>query len=462
VKPKKPNRAAIGPRKGRQPARAKAPATRRFAARVAAVSATSVVPSKEGADLIHDWNDDGRRPKQPFGFVDETLRDGLQCPSVTDPSIEKKVAILRLMVALGIDAVDIGLPGAGGVVNQHVETLLRVIKEERLPIEPNCAARTVVRDIAPVAEIQQRVGHRLAVSMFIGSSAIRQYAEDWTLDKMLRSSEEALAFARKEGIPISYVTEDTTRARPETIEKLYGLAIDYGAERLIVCDTCGHVTPSGVRNLVRFVQKIVQRKRSKAKIEWHGHMDRGLGVVNSIAAVMAGVDRVHACGLGIGERAGNTPMDLLLVNLKLMGWIDNDLSRLGDYCRAVADAVEVEIPYSYPVFGKDAFETGTGVHASAVIKALKKGDAWLANRVYSGVPSDLFGLSQKIAIGPMSGKSNVDFWLEQRGIARSDALVDAILARAKGSRKLLTDAEIDAIVQQHGGAATPAAAPAAN
>ena len=414
----------------------------------------NLVPSKDGASLIHDWNADGLRPKRRLEFVDETLRDGLQCPSVTDPSIDKKVAILRLMVDLGIQCVDIGLPGAGGVVNQHVETLLRVIKDEKLPIVPNCAARTVVRDIAPVAEIQQRVGHPLAVSMFIGSSAIRQYAEDWTLDKMLKSSEEALAFAKREKIPITYVTEDTTRAHPKTIAALYNLAMDYGAKALIVCDTCGHATPSGVKKLLAYVKSLVAKKRSKAKVEWHGHMDRGLGVVNSIAAFMAGADRVHGTGLGIGERAGNTPMDLLLVNLKLMGWIDNDLSRLGDYCRAVADAVEVKIPYSYPVFGSDAFETGTGVHASAVIKALRKGDTWLANRVYSGVPSDLFGLSQRIAIGPMSGKSNVEFWLEQKKIAKSDALVEAILARAKGSRKLLTDEQLMAIVGASGAAAS--------
>ena len=216
---------------------------------------------------------------------------------------------------------------------------------------------------------------------------------------------------------------------------------------LIVCDTVGHATPSGVRRLVKFVKSLVAKKRSKAKVEWHGHMDRGLGVLNSIAAFAAGADRVHGTGLGVGERAGNTPMDLLLVNLKLMGWIDNDLSRLGAYCRAVSDAVEMPIPVSYPVFGKDAFETGIGVHASAVIKAMKKGDAWLANRVYSGVPSDLFGLSQKIAIGPMSGKSNVEFWLEQRSIAKSDALVDSILAKAKGSRRMLTDEQVMELVK---------------
>jgi 2-isopropylmalate synthase len=410
----------------------------------------AITPSKDGAELIHDWNRDGRRPARKLEFVDETLRDGLQCPSVTDPPIEKKVEILRLMVALGIQSVDIGLPGAGGAVNQHVETLLRVIRDEELPIEANCAARTVVRDIAPVAEIQQRVGHPLAVSMFIGSSAIRQYAEDWTLEKMLKASEEALAFARKERIPITYVTEDTTRARPRNVAALYNLAMDYGAKRLIVCDTCGHATPSGVRRLVRYVKGLVAKRRSKAKLEWHGHMDRGLGVVNSIAAFEAGVQRVHGTGLGIGERAGNTPLDLLLVNLKLMGWIDNDLSRLGEYCRKVAEAVEIQIPYNYPVFGKDAFETATGVHAAAVIKAMRKGDAWLANRVYSGVPSDLFGLEQNIAIGPMSGRSNVEFWLDRHGVERSDALVEAILARAKSSRRLLTDEQVTALVRENG------------
>jgi len=432
----------------REPARrAKAPARARRTA--GAPPRAAAIPSPDATGLIHDWNRDGARPRRTLEFVDETLRDGLQCPSVTDPPIERKIELLRLMVALGIQAVDIGLPGAGGVVNDHVERLLRVIRDEKLPIEANCAARTVVRDIAPVAEIQQRVGHPLAVSMFIGSSAIRQYAEDWTLDKMLKASEEALAFARREGIPISYVTEDTTRAPPKTIEKLYGLAMDHGAKRLIVCDTCGHVTPSGVRRLIAFVQSLVKRKRSRAKLEWHGHMDRGLGVPNSIAAFEAGVERVHGTGLGIGERAGNTPLDLLLVNLKLMGWIDNDLSRLGEYCRKVAAAVEVAIPYNYPVFGKDAFETGTGVHASAVIKAMRKGDAWLANRVYSGVPSDLFGLSQRIAIGPMSGRSNVEYWLEEHGVPASEALIETILARAKSSRRLLTDEQVTGIVRGH-------------
>jgi len=399
-------------------------------------------------ELIYEWNEEPPRPERALEFDDETLRDGLQCPSVTDPTLEQKVEILRLMVALGIPSADIGLPGAGGKVNRHVEELLKVIRDEQLPIEPNCAARTVVQDIAPVVEIGQRVGFPLRVSMFIGSSAIRQYAEDWSLDAMLRHSETALQFARDQGMTFMFVTEDTTRAHPATIDALYSLALDYGAERLCVCDTVGHATPGGVRSLVRFVRKIIERKRATAFLDWHGHMDRGLGVINSIAAFEAGADRVHGTGLGIGERSGNTPMDLLLVNLKLMGWIDNDLSRLADYCHRIAEAVEVSIPYNYPVFGSDAFETGTGVHAAAVIKALEKGDDWLANRVYSGVPADLFGLRQKIRIGPMSGKSNVAWWLREQGLGADERIVQAILQRAKSSRRLLTDEELRAAVAQ--------------
>ena len=402
-------------------------------------------------ELIHDWNDDGDAPCA-IQLVDETLRDGLQCPSVTDPTLDEKIEILRLIAALGIQSADIGLPGAGGVVSEHVTRLLEVIRDEELGIDANCAARTVVQDIEPVVEINQRVGYPLEVAMFIGSSSIRQFAENWTLEQMLSHSEKALKFAKSNGLSVMFVTEDTARAHPKTIDALYGLALEHGAERLVVCDTVGHITPSGVRRLIEHVRRLIEKKGAKAQIDWHGHMDRGLGVINSLAAIEAGADRVHATALGVGERAGNTPMDQLLVNLRLMGWIDNDLSRLGEYVHAVARAVEVEIPYNYPVFGSDAFETGTGVHAAAVVKAHRKGDDWLANRVYSGVPADLFGLRQKIGIGPMSGKSNVFWWLEENGLPQDEALVEAILQRAKSSRRLLTEEQIRDVISRQRGA----------
>ncbi|MGH9818382.1 MAG: 2-isopropylmalate synthase, partial [Candidatus Acidiferrales bacterium] len=187
--------------------------------------------------------------------------------------------------------------------------------------------------------------------------------------------------------------------------------------------------------------------------DWHGHRDRGLAIANSLAAVAAGADQIHGAAIALGERVGNTPMDLLLVNLKLMGLIDRDLSRLKEYCEKVAQATRTTIPPNYPVVGRDAFRTATGVHAAAIIKAYKKGDVLLANSVYSGVPSHYFGLEQVIEIGPLSGRSNVVYWLEKRGIPASDELVDRIFAAAKQASQVLTEAELRGLCEDSAAAA---------
>ena len=401
------------------------------------------------SDLIYDWNKAGGAVFPARGKVeldDETLRDGLQSPSVKSPSIEKKLQILHLMEAIGIDSVDIGLPGAGPHVVATVTRLAREIVDSGMKIRPNCAARTVAADIVPIIEISQKVGIPIEVACFIGSSPIRQYAEDWDLDRMLRMSEDAVSLAVREGLPVMYVTEDTTRANPEHIRKMYTTAIRAGARRICVCDTVGHATPNGVRNLIRFVCELVDEVNPEVKVDWHGHQDRGLGVTNALWALEAGAHRVHACGLGIGERVGNTPMDQLLVNLRLLGWIDKDLTKLHEYCSVISEATGVRIPDNYPVVGRDAFRTGTGVHAAAIIKARKKGDDWLADRVYSGVPAEMVGRKQTIEVGPMSGLSNVQCWLEDHGIEPRAELVEAIFRRAKESDHTLRDEEILAVV----------------
>jgi len=393
--------------------------------------------------LIFDWNRIGAPARPPVVMLDdETLRDGLQSPSVRAPSIEQKIRILHLIDGLGIDAVDIGLPGAGPHVAKDVELLAREIVSARLTVRPNCAARTHVNDIRPVAEIAQRTGLRIECATFIGSSPIRQFTEGWTLDWLLRSTEEAVSFAVKEGLDVMYVTEDTTRANPETLRAIYGCAIRAGAKRICVADTVGHATPAGASAVVRFVGQVITESGAEVGIDWHGHRDRDLAVINSIAALDAGATRVHGAALGIGERVGNTPMDLLLVNLVLMGYIERDLHHLEDYCHAVAEACRVTIPDNYPVFGRDAFRTATGVHAAAVVKAWKKGDRELADAVYSAIPASLVGREQEIEVGPMSGKSNVTYWLEKRGIAASDQVVDRVFHRAKSSPTVLTEAEI--------------------
>ncbi|MGQ0612608.1 MAG: LeuA family protein [Planctomycetaceae bacterium] len=405
----------------------------------------------ERGDLIYDWNLHGEhppRPPHPILLNDETLRDGLQSPSAATPPLEEMVTHLHNCAAVGIHALNIGLPGAGPHVVRQVEALAKEIRDADLPLLPNCAARTVRGDIEPIARISQKLGIPIEAATFIGSSQIRMEVEGWTLEFLLRCVREAVSFARGEGLPAMFVTEDTVRASPTIIRALYGAALDLGAERIVVCDTTGHIAPWGVANLLGFIFGLIDEKgaRGKVQVDWHGHMDRGLGVSNNLAALQAGAHRLHGTALGIGERSGNAPLDLTMVNLKLMGWIDNDLRALGRYVAHGAKITGFTIPPSYPVFGKDAFETGTGVHAAAVIKALRRNDPWLANRVYSGVPADEFGLRQKIGVGPMSGKSNVIFWLEAHGYDAEEAIVDEVFLAAKGSRRLLTDEEIEAIV----------------
>ena len=400
-------------------------------------------------DLIHDWNVDGRLmpPAHPFMLDDETLRDGLQSPSVVDPPIAKKRELLHLMSELGVDTADVGLPGAGPRAEADVDALCREIRDAKLPIRANCAGRTIVRDIEPMVRVTDRTGVPIEACLFIGSSPIRQYAEGWDEEFLVRQSVDAIGFAVKSGLRVMYVTEDTTRARPETVRRLYTEAVRAGASRVCVCDTTGHATPDGTRRLIDFVREAVDAAGgSSIGIDWHGHRDRGMGLANCVAAFEAGATRVHGTALGIGERCGNAEMDLLLVNLKLLGWIDRDLTKLGDYCRVAAEALGVPIPDNYPVVGTDAFETATGVHAAAVIKAFKKGDAWLADRIYSGVPAGEFGFRQTIRIGPMSGKSNVIYWLESRGIPADDARIERIITAAKSSDRLLEDAEIQVLV----------------
>jgi 2-isopropylmalate synthase len=401
------------------------------------------------SELIYDWNKNyppGWKPAGPVLLNDESLRDGLQSPSVRDPSIPEKIEILHLMEALGINSLDLGLPGAGARAVEHVTALAREIVSQKMKIRANCAARTHENDIRPIAEIVQKTGLPIEAATFIGSSPIRRFTEGWSDDFLLQTTEKAVKYAAALGLEVMYVTEDTSRCDPETVKRLYSTAISCGARAIVICDTAGHATPMGALALVRFViEEVVKPSGEKIRVDWHGHSDRGLAIANSFAAIIAGANCVHGCAIGLGERVGNTQIDQMLVNLKLMDiaqWVEQDLSKLKQYCQAVSRATGVPIPANYPVVGDDAFRTATGVHAAAIIKAYRKNDVVLANTVYSGVPSHVFGLEQVIDIGPMSGKSNVLYWLEKRGVAATDDLVERIYQRAKSSDHTLSEAEI--------------------
>ena len=394
-------------------------------------------------ELIFDWNTINA-PKIPQGasiqFDDETLRDGLQCPSATDPTLEQKIELIHLMESLGIHTANVGLPGAGSRARDHITALCKEMAP--LKITPNVACRTLVTDIAPVVDLVQATGKPVEVCAFIGSSPIRQFAEGWDLDHIIKLSCDAIRFCVDNDLPCMFVTEDTTRARPEDVRKLFTAAIEAGAKRICICDTCGHANPDGTLGVVSFVTELVRGLGVDVGVDWHGHRDRGMGLINAIAAIQGGATRIHGTALGVGERAGNTELDLLLVNLKMMGLIDNDLSSLAEYTHKASEYVGIPIPTGYPVFGRDAFETGTGVHAAAVIKAFKKGDDWLADRVYSGVPAGIVGLKQVIKVGPMSGRSNVIWVLEQSKVDPTEERISAVLELAKNTSRLLTTEEV--------------------
>lgn len=400
-------------------------------------------------ELIYDWNVMGDTlppPAERVQFDDETLRDGLQSPSVKTPTIEEKLRLLYLMDDLGTDTVDVGLPGAGPLHVEHIMSLGREIRNRRLHIQANAACRTLVADVEPLVRVCDGLGMPIEACTFIGSSPIRRYVEEWSLDTMLRNIEASITFAVQHGLPVMFVTEDTTRADPETLRKLNTVAIECGAKRICLSDTVGHATPTGVKNLIEFAKKIVAATGEDVGIDFHGHNDRGLGVMNALAAASAGATRIHATALGIGERCGNCSMDQLLVNMRLLGWIENDVSKLRSYTVLAGRATDTSVPVNYPVFGADAFRTQAGVHAAAVIKAFRRGEDWLANRVYSGVPADEFGLEQGIEIGPMSGEHNVRYWLEHRRIKPTEETVKAIMGAAKDARRVLNEPEVREII----------------
>lgn len=397
-------------------------------------------PATSREQLIYDWNGVGAPPPPGHARVnDETLRDGLQSPSANDPAIADKLALLHTMERLGIDSVDLGLPGAGGRQVEDCVALAQEIARGQLRIKPNCAARTHPADIDAVARVSERSGMAIEACCFLGSSPVRRFAEGWTVTDLLRRVEASMRHCVQRGLPATFVTEDTTRCDPGTLTLLYRCAVDHGATAVVVADTVGHATPFGVTAVVRHVREVVG---PGVRVDFHGHRDRGMDLANSFAAWLAGADQVHGTALGLGERVGNTPMELLLINQSLAGWIDRDLSALSDYCAGVSRATDVPIPANYPVFGADAFRTATGVHAAAIVKAMNRNDSWLADVVYSGVPASAFGARQRVDVGPMSGKWNVSHWLQEHGIEVTDERVRRVLDAAKQSHKVLTEEEL--------------------
>jgi 2-isopropylmalate synthase len=398
--------------------------------------------------LVYDWNDgraNGWRDRQVL-LLDETLRDGLQSPSAHNPKLEQKLEGLRRMARLGVSAVNLGLPSVSSAARAEALQMLRVIREERLQLLPVCAGRTLPGDVTPILELAEEAGVAIEVSVFVGASPIRWLAEGWDLERVSKLTREAVSLGARAGLPVTFVTEDTTRTPPETLRRLFELAIEQGATRLCLCDTVGTASAEGTTRLVTFARELVQGTGRTIGLDWHGHDDRGLALANALTAVEAGVGRVHATALGIGERVGNTPLELLLANLAFLAGREPDGARLREYSEHFAAALGLAIPENHPLVGVNAFRTATGVHAAAIVKALGQNEA-LADRVYSSVPVSRFSSGHDIMIGYMSGTSNVVHWLRRHSIEPSDLLVTRILERARAANRVLRDDEVLAVVR---------------
>ena len=403
--------------------------------------------------MIHDWNVPERSsgsvaPKQ--SLLDDTLRDGLQNAAVRQPSLEERAELLHRMVAIGVGCVNLGLPGSSPRAFATAERLASEIVREKLALGAACAGRTVEADMHAIVELCQRTGLAVEGHAFVGASAIRAHVEGWDLALLERRTEAALGVLVRAGVPAVFVTEDTTRSEPETLRRLFGVALAAGATRLCLCDTVGHATPVGTRRLVAFTRAFVAEHGGGIAIDWHGHNDRGLALANALEALAAGADRAHATALGVGERVGNVPMELLVLNLALagkspLGGAELDLVPLAEYCRRSAELLAWQIPPNHPLVGENAFRTATGVHAAAILKAQRKG-TWAADHVYGAVPAGALGRRQEICVGAMSGSANVASWLEAHGIEPDEALVKRVLEHARAADHILTDAEIRAIL----------------
>ncbi|MEW6279772.1 MAG: 2-isopropylmalate synthase [Candidatus Eremiobacterota bacterium] len=390
------------------------------------------------ADLIYDWN----RQHGPVAWpaepevLDLTLWEAGHCPEALQPSLADRIDLLHRMGELGINAACVG--SAATTAWPEALALLSEWADSRLTVRPACLCQPEREQLDRVLEAAQGV----SVLLEAGVSPLEEWKGRQHLLHRLEVLRECALYASGHGLTVTVLCPDVAQAPPDFLIALWSTAIQAGASRLALVDSTGFATPPGAARLVQFAREVVRRLGREVGLDWHGYNDRGLALANALTALEAGAQRVHASALGLAERAGCVPLDLLLVNLRLLGAVDRPMEALAGYCQQVAAACKVDVLPNYPVLGQDAFRTGTGVHAAAIVKAERKGFSALADLIYSGVPAGMFGFEQVIEVGPMAGESNVLFWLRKQGLEPTPERVEAIMGLAKSSDHVLTDREI--------------------
>ena len=391
--------------------------------------------------LVYDWNQSEGNPKV-VSLCDETLRDGLEGGVNRLPSLDEKLELLSLAHSSGIGDVMVGFPGQEIAYREALE-ICKGVSAKGLNTRLGLLGRMVEADIEAIDRIRQASGCSVVAHLFIPCSPIRRFVDQWDIDELERLTRLGVRLANQLGLPVNFSPEDTSRAEPKVVEHLCQVAVEEGATEITVCDTVGYLTPLGTSKLVQHLRHFLDTKVGKVRLDFHGHNDRGLALANSLAAVAAGADCIQGTVLGIGERAGNAPLDLVMINLQMQGlWNCDTLVNLKEYCLEVARLCNLSIPDKYPVFGKQSFSTQMGVHASAILKAKRHHNGELATCVYSGVDPNLVGLNYDVQVGPFSGRANVKFLMHQHNITLADEAIDHILEKARTENRILTKTEI--------------------
>ncbi|MDE7432358.1 MAG: LeuA family protein [Lachnospiraceae bacterium] len=400
---------------------------------------------EEKNKYIYEWNDDcffDRRIK----VHDETLREGIQNLG-TDITLKEKKAYIDSISRLPVASICLGYPASSKKIYDEIDLLIPYIQAKKSNISISCAARTTIGDIEPIARLSQKYGCNIKVNAFIGTSQIRQYIEQWDIRHICSLVREAVNYANLNGIETCIITEDSTRTSPEILKTVYLTAIESGCKNICFCDTVGYADCTGIKKLFKFVHKEIIKNNDQILIEWHGHNDRGMALENALIAALIGANMIHTTSFGIGERCGNTPLELFLLNLAVMGDIrmSDSLKMITDHCRKISELFNWQIPNNYPVWGENSFSTVSGIHAAAIYKALDM-EGNLGEKVYSFIEPSILGRHQEIKINYMSGKSNILYWMKKNMIKPDDKLVEDILKKAKTSTTPLSDETIWAII----------------
>jgi 2-isopropylmalate synthase len=355
-----------------------------------------------------------------------------------------KRRLLVLMSELGLRSAALGYPGSGPRQFADALALAREVMRAQMPIDASCSARASVKDVATVLDVIERSGLDVEVAVSLSVSPIMLGAEGITIDRVQEAADASISFAVRAGARVVAVIEDASRTPPEMLAVLIRHVLSLGATAIQVSDSVGQSTPEGTRALLRFVSEQVKvRSGRTVRVDWHGQQDRGLALANALAATEAGADRVLASALGLGERCGTVPLELLLTNLRLIGRWPHTLNALQEYCESAAAAFGVAIAPAHAVIGADAFRIGSGAHATAMVKALRSGDRSLADVVCSAVPASLVGAEPRVDVSPVSGLSNVRWWLAQHGYDPGDlVLMRELLLAVKHTQRVASDDEL--------------------